>query len=210
MKTKPALILAVILGVPTGGTFAQSVPDVPPQAATEPAAEPELLALPMGAQVRVRTAAAPGAWIQGILVSADSGGLALVPAGAPPIGANQLRFPIASVERFELQTGKKRHALHGLIAGVALGVLAGVTAEVDPVACEYDVDYMCSRGEAVTVLVLGFGVLGAAVGGVVKTDEWTPVALDTLAPPPPRLSRVAPRLRVLPRGGVTVGVAVGF
>lgn len=197
MRAKPALLLAVILGVPTG-------------ALAQPAAEPPPLTLPAGARVRMRSVAAPGAWVRGTLVRADTTCLVLVPEGAPPLAARTLQFPIESVERFELLTGRKQHALLGLLAGAAVGVLAGFAAAVDPVACEYDVDYTCSRGQAITFGVLGFGVVGATVGGLVKTDRWTPVALDTLAPPAPRAGRVSPQLRALPQGGVTFGVAVGF
>ena len=202
MRAKRALFLAVIFGVPASGALAQS--------AAQPAAEPTLLSLPMGARVRMQTMAAPGAWIKGILVSADSASVALVPENAPPLGANQLRVPSASVGRFELHTGSKRHSLLGLVAGLALGVALGFTLDVDPVACEYDYDYACSRGEAVAYTALGSGVLGAGIGALVKTERWTPVALDALPPPAPRVSGLAPRLRVLPRGGVEFGVAVGF
>jgi hypothetical protein len=148
--------------------------------------------------------------MRGILVNADSATIALVPENAPPLGANQLVVPSTSVGRFELQTGSKRHWLYGLVAGVALGVALGFTLDVDPVACEYDYDYACSRGEAVAYSALGFGVLGGGVGALIKTDRWTPVALDALAPPPPRVSGIAPRVRALPRGGVEFGLAIGF
>jgi hypothetical protein len=69
---------------------------------------------------------------------------------------------------------------------------------------------MCSRGEAVAYGVLGFGALGTGIGALIKTDRWTPVALDALAPPAPRVSGLAPRLRALPRGGVELAVAFGF
>ena len=193
-----ALFLAVILVVPAGSALAQ------------PAAEPALLTLPMGARVRMQTTAAPGAWIKGILVSADSASVALIPENAPPLGANQLRVPSASVARFELKTGTKRHWLWGLLIGAAAGVGIGFSLDVDPVACKYDIDYECSRGAAVALGVGTFGAIGAGVGALVKTDKWTPVALDALAPPPPRVSGLTPRLRVLPRGGVELGVAVGF
>jgi hypothetical protein len=164
----------------------------------------------MGARVRLQTMAAPGAWIKGILVSADSASVALVPENAPPLGANQLRVPSASVGRFELQTGSKRHWLRGLVAGVALGVALGFTVDVDPVACEYDYNYACSRGEAVAYAAVGSGALGAGIGALIKTERWAPVALEALAPPSPPVSGIVPRLRVLPRGGVELGLAVGF
>ncbi len=209
MGTKAALVLAVILGVPGRGALAQSVVEPTPSPAPQ-SAEPVLLTLPMGARVRLQTTAAPGAWIEGILVSADAASISVVPKNAPPLGANQLRVPSASVGRFELQTGSKRHWLRGLLAGVALGVIVGSTMEVDDVACEYDYDYACSRGEAIAYGALGFGALGTGIGALIKTDRWTPVALDALAPPAPRVSGLAPRLRVLPRGGVELGLALGF
>jgi hypothetical protein len=197
MKDLAVLVLAVIVGVPTS-------------ALAQPAAEPLLLRLPMGARVRLQTAAAPGSWMRGILVSADSASIGLVPENAPPLGANQLVVPSTSVGRFELQTGSKRHWLHGLVAGVALGVALGFTPDVDPVACEFNYDYACSRGEAVAYSALGFGALGAGIGALIKTERWTPIAIDALAPPPARVSGIAPRLRALPRGGVELGLAVGF
>jgi hypothetical protein len=210
MGVKRALILAVTLGVPASGALAQSAVQPAPPPAAQAAAEPVLLTLPTGARVRLHTMAAPGAWIKGILVSADSASVALVPENAPPLGANQLRVPSGSVGRFELHTGSKRHWLRGLLAGVALGVAIGFSMDVDPVACEFDYDYACSRGEAVAYGALGMGALGGGVGALIKTDRWTPVALDALGPPAPRVSGLGPRLRVLPRSGVELGLAVGF
>jgi hypothetical protein len=206
MRMKRALFLAVILGVRASGALAQSAAEP----AARAAAEPVLLTLPMGAQVRLQTAAAPGSWIKGILVSADSASVALVPENAPPLGANQLRVPSASVARLELATGKKRHWLPGLVIGAALGLALGATSDVDPVACEYDYNYECSRGEALALYGVSMAAAGAGIGALVKTDRWTPVALDALAPPPPRVSGIAPQLRALPGGGVGLGIAVGF
>jgi hypothetical protein len=193
------LILAVLLVVPAGGALAQ------------PVAEPTPLTLPMGARVRVQTMVAPGSWVKGVLVSADSASVAIVPEDAPPLGANQLRVPSASLGRFELRTGSKRQWLAGLIVGAALGLAVGATADVNPDTCDYTYSHeFCSRGEAVAASVAVLGGMGAGIGALVKTDRWTPVALDALAPPAPRVSGVSPQLRVLPRGGVALGVAVGF
>ena len=148
--------------------------------------------------------------MKGILVSADSAMIALVPENAPPLGANQLVVPSPSVRRFELHTGSKRHWLYGLAAGVALGLVLGATSDVDPVACQYDYNYECSRGEALAIYGVGMGAVGAGIGALVKTERWTPVAIDALAPPPARVSGLTPRLRALPRGGVELGLAVGF
>ena len=59
-------------------------------------------------------------------------------------------------------------------------------------------------------MALGMGAVGAGIGALIKTDSWTPVALDALAPPAPRVSGIAPQLRALPGGGVGLAVAVGF
>ena len=80
MRDLAVLVLAVIVGVPTS-------------ALAQAAAEPALLRLPMGARVRLQTAAAPGSWMRGILVNADAASIGLVPENAPPLGANQLVVP---------------------------------------------------------------------------------------------------------------------
>lgn len=204
MKHVLSLVLALALTLPAGTALAQQAP------AAAPAPEPALLTLPMGSKVRLQSKAAPGHWMKGVLVRADSASVALVPEGAPPLGANQLSLASASVGRFELKTGSKRQWLWGLAAGAALGLVFGATTDVDPVACEYDFNYECSRTSALATYGFGFAALGAGVGALIKTDRWTPVALDALAPPPPRVSGVAPRLRVLPGGGVALGLAIGF
>jgi hypothetical protein len=148
--------------------------------------------------------------MKGILASTDSTSVALVPEDAPPLGANQLVLPSASISRFELRTGTKRHWLRGLLAGVAVGVAFGFALDVDPVACKYDYNYECSRGAAVALGAGTFGAIGAGIGALAKVDQWTPVALDALAQKAPRVSGMVPRVRALPRGGVELGVAVGF
>lgn len=200
MRMSKAMALAVLLGASASDALAQQ----------PPAASPVPLTLPAGSTVRVQTTLAPGSWVKGVLASADSASISLVPEGASPLGANQLRLPAASVARFELKTGTKRQWLIGLGIGAVAGLLGGLLVEVDEVKCQYDADYVCSRGEALAYGALGGGVLGAGIGALVKTDRWTPVALDALASPAPRTSGVTPQIRVLPRGGVALGLAVGF
>jgi hypothetical protein len=201
---KHTLSLVLALALTASSAFAQQAPTAVPARETAP------LMLPMGSKVRLQSKGAPGHWMKGVLVRADSESVALVPEGAAPLGANQLSLASASVGRFELKTGSKRQWLWGLAAGAALGLVIGATADVDPVACEFDYNYECSRGSALAVYGLGFAALGAGVGALIKTDRWTPVGLDALAPPAPRVSGVAPRLRVLPGGGVALGLVVGF
>ena len=198
MRLRRALLLAAI----AGGTVST--------AAGQTIGEPSGLILPVGAGVRVQTTAAPGHWVKGVLASADSAGIALIPQDAAPLGANALRLPGASVGRFELRTGSKRRWLPGLIAGVALGVAAGFVVDVDPVACKYDPSYLCNRGQAVGYGSLGGGGLGAGIGALIKTDQWTPIALDSLPPPAPRISGTVPHLRSRPGGGMELGVTISF
>jgi hypothetical protein len=193
---RPALLLvAGLTGALAAGAVAQD--------------EPPTLELPAGVRVRIRTQSAPGAWIKGVLASADSGAIALVPEGAPPLGPNQLRLPRDSVTRLEIVTGTERHWLRGLVIGAALGVAMGFAVDVDPVRCEFDDNYACSRGEAVG-LVGGFSaVVGAGIGGMVRKDVWTPVGLDALGPPPARVGRTGLALRAV-AGGASLDLSVRF
>jgi len=183
----------------------------PAVAAAQPAARPEPLRLPVGSRVRLQTASTPGTWTKGILTSADSSSVSLVPEDAPVLGENRLSLPTPSVSRLELRTGSKRHWLYGMLAGAALGVAIGAGADVDSATCDYDYSTaFCSRGEAVAAVGISLGLVGAGVGALVKTDRWMPVALDALGPPAPRVSGVAPRLRTLSHAGVGLELAFGF
>ena len=192
-----ASLLTAIFGVLATDVLAQA----PPQ--------PPALELPMGATVRMRTQAAPGDWMKGVLASADSETIAFVPEGAPPLGPNQLRIPRETVTRLEIVTGKKRQWLAGLVLGTALGVAMGFAFDVDPVRCEFDDNYMCSRGEAVAWSAASFAAIGGGVGCLVRKDVWTPVGLDALGPPPARLTRSGVGLRGVP-GGLAIDLSVRF
>ena len=190
-------LVVTLIGLAAGGATAQESP--PPPA----------LELPLGAQVRLRTQAAPGGWIKGVLAGADTGTIALVPEEAPPLGANQLRVPSGSVTRLEVLTGKKKQWLPGLVIGAALGVAIGVAEPVDPVQCKIDPNTFCNRGAAVAAMAGTSAFLGALVGSLVKKDVWTPVALDTLGPPAVRRTQASLGLRAVP-GGVAAQLSVSF
>jgi hypothetical protein len=178
-------------------------------ALAEDAPRPPALELPAGARVRLRTQASPADWIKGTLASADSGSIALVLEGAPPLGANVLRLPRESVTRLDLVTGKKRQWLSGLVIGAALGVAMGFAMDVDPVRCEFDDDYSCSRGGAVATMGVGSAATGAGIGALIRRDVWMPVGLDALGPPPARVTLAGSGLHVVP-GGLALVVSVRF
>lgn len=178
-------------------------------AVAQPASAPPALELPVGARVRVRVVAAPGPWMKGFLAGADSGSIAIVPEGAPPLAGSELRLPRETVSRLEIAAGKKRHWLAGLVVGAAAGVAMGFAQDVDPTRCEFDYDYACSRGEALALVGGTLAAIGAGIGALVKTDVWIPVALDALGPPPARVGRVGPALRAAP-GGLSLGLTVRF
>jgi hypothetical protein len=95
------------------------------------------------------------------------------------------------------------------VIGAALGVAMGFAPDVDPVRCEFDDNYACSRGEAVGLMGGVFAVVGAGVGGLVRKDVWTPVGLDALGPPPARIGRTGLGLRAVP-GGAALDLSVAF
>ncbi len=192
--TLPVVALLILVAAPG---LAQDVP------------EPPALELPMGAQVRLRTVASPDHWLRGLLAGADTGTIALIPEAAPPLGANQLRLPSDTITRLELLTGKKRQWLLGLLIGAGVGVAMGFDESVDPVECQVDDYTFCNRGTAVAAMGATMAGFGAIVGSLIKTDVWTPVALDTLGPPAGRSTKARLGLRPVP-GGMAAQLSVSF
>ncbi|HEY6552705.1 MAG TPA: hypothetical protein VI669_05085, partial [Vicinamibacteria bacterium] len=69
MKHALPLVLALGLTLTASSAHAQEAPT----AAPEP-----MLALPMGAKVRLQSQSSPGHWMKGVLVRADSASVAIV------------------------------------------------------------------------------------------------------------------------------------
>jgi hypothetical protein len=171
MKTRCLALLLLVLGTGSPVALAQA-PPAPPH-----------LKLPAGIRVRVRTYSLPNQAIEGTLLSADLGEVTLVPKTEEPLLGKEMKLPSADVTRLDVVLGKTRHWWQGAVIGAALGVVAALTEDVDPELCKVNENVLCSRGDAFAVYGIGLTVTGAGVGALIKTDKWTPVALDTLGPP---------------------------
>jgi hypothetical protein len=168
---------AVFLAGSGSAAFAQAPPAPPP------------LELPAGLKVRVWTYSMGGQRIEGTLLSADSSAVTLIPKGGPPLLAGEMRLPASDVTRLDVALDKKRHWLEGALIGAVAGLAMAFTDDVDPVLCEVNENVLCSRGEAVLVYGLTSVGLGAGIGAFIRTDRWTPVALDAFGPPSPPVLR---------------------
>jgi hypothetical protein len=113
--------------------------------------------------------------------------------------------PIADVERLEVHAGRRSHAATGALIGILAGVLIGTPLGIAEQS-HYECDPDNALGPCIPPLptipimfaVLG-GVGGAVIGGRIKTDRWSEVALDRL------------RVRVVPaRRGCGLGASIAF
>jgi hypothetical protein len=190
---KPRCLALMTVLVAAGGpvALAQAPPAPPP------------LKLPTGIKVRVWTYSMGGQRIEGTLLNADASAVTLVPKSSQPLTTGEMRLPAADVTRFEVALDKKRHWLQGALIGAAVGTIMAFTDDVDPVLCKVNENVLCSRGEAILVYGLGSTAIGAAIGALIKTDRWMPVALDAFGPPSPPVLRES-------RAPLSVRVTVRF
>lgn len=176
MKPRCLALLVLVFAAAVPVALAQAPPAPPP------------LRLPAGVRTRVWTHSLPNHRIEGTLLSADSTAVTLVPKSNQPLMGGEMRLPTPDVTRLEVALEKKRHWWQGALIGAAVGVALAFTDDVDPVLCEVNENVLCSRGEAILVYGLGSTAMGAGIGALIKTDRWTPVALDAFGPPsPPRV-----------------------
>jgi hypothetical protein len=171
MKPRCLVLFLTVMGIGAPAALAQPLPEPPP------------LRLPAGLRVRVWTWSLAGQRIDGSLRTADSGAVTLVPEDSHPLHPAELRLPAGEITRMDVALGKKRHVWQGAVIGAALGLALAFTDDVDPVLCKVNDEVLCSRGEALAVYGVTMAGLGAGVGALVRTDRWTPVALDALGPP---------------------------
>jgi hypothetical protein len=177
MKPRCLALMAVVLAPGVPAALAQAPPAPPP------------LKLPSGIKVRVWTYSLPNQKIEGTLLSADSAAVKLVPKCGLPLLGGEMRLPAADVTRLDVALEKKRHWWQGALIGAAIGAALAFTDDVDPVLCEVNENVLCSRGEAILVYGLTSTAMGAGIGALIKTDRWTPVALDAFGPPSPPILR---------------------
>ena len=177
MKPRCLVLTAVVLAAGVPAALAQAPPAPPP------------LRLPAGLRVRVWTWSLGGQRIDGSLRSADSGAVTLVAESGQPFQPGEMTLPAADVTRMDVALGKKNHWWQGAVIGAALGLAFAFTDDVDPALCKVNENVLCSRGEAFLVYGLGTTAIGAGVGALIKTDRWTPVALDAFGPPSPPVLR---------------------
>jgi hypothetical protein len=171
MKTRCLAVFLAVVGTSASAAVAQEPPP------------PPHLKLPAGVRVRVRTYSLAGHTIEGTLLSADSGTVKLVPKSEQPLLGGEMKLPASDVSRMDVALGKKSHWWQGALIGAAIGLAMALTDDVDPVLCKTNENVLCSRGEAVAVYGLTSTAIGAGVGALIRSDRWTPVALDTLGPP---------------------------
>jgi hypothetical protein len=151
-----------------------------PAAAQESPASSAVSALVPAARVRVLTTAlsipSRGVLIKregsalpvvGVVEAVQADALTVVPADGNPV-----IVPIGSVTAIDISVARKRNWLWGLVAGVGVGLAAGISAPVDRANCGEASENFCSRREAIGGFTLVLGGLGVAIGASIKTDRW--------------------------------------
>jgi hypothetical protein len=105
-------------------------------------------------------------------------------------GTTFSKVPLDSILTTEVSAGRRRHVRLGAAIGGALGLIAGAAFPVDATLCNDNSRYSCSRGGALTGGVLAYGLMGAGIGALIKTDRWARVNVRSAiaqgkAEPPP-------------------------
>jgi len=104
--------------------------------------------------------------------------------------------PLSSISKLEVITGRRGHWLEGAGIGVLLGVVVGAASGDDP----SDQWFAYSAGQKAGMYGVVFGLAGAGIGALIKSDKWAEVPLEQLRP----------RLIAAENGRVGVGVVLRF
>jgi hypothetical protein len=132
----------------------------------------------VGTRVRVTAPGAGGKPRIGNVLTVDEKTLSIISEDS-----ERVSVPRESVTRLDVSTGQKRHLVHGLLIGAAVGSLLG--GLLGP-GCYEGICF--TRGEVAMILGLSFGAGGAVEGWRLKSDKWVELPLDRvhvgLAPAP--------------------------
>ena len=132
------------------------------------------VSLQQGTKVRLQLGGA-GRSVTGNLLASNDKSFTLVNA------ENQnLSFPRDTVTKVEVIRGRKGHWLMGMVIGAALGAAGGA---VETPGCGGNDGDCYTRGENIEYATIGFGLVGALVGALYRTDQWVEVSLDRVATP---------------------------
>ena len=177
---------------PDGGTLgAERKPELPEKPEKPPSAVAPLTA---GSLLRVRFSGA-GRFVEGNLVGVNDRSLTIMDSE----NQQSLTFPRDMVTRVDILGRQKGHALEGGLIGAGLGVLAGV---IEQPSCtpETPPGLECwTRAENIGAYSVGFGLIGALIGALYRTQEWVELPLNRLA----STSRAA----AAPATGIAITVA---
>jgi hypothetical protein len=167
--------LALALALVAAPAAAQDVPlPVPP-----------LAPLPLATGARLRLTQVGGGTLQGFLAGASDRALLLaLPTDNPLMTAQRLEVPFASLARVEISTGRKHHLWLGAAIGAVVLGATGFSDAVAPEDCGSDSSAFCSRAEAVAISAIAGATLGGLVGFAIRTETWTPVAIEALGAAP--------------------------
>ena len=148
MRLTSVLTLAAIVSLPSVGGSEE---------------QPQLPApLAVGTKVRIVAPTIVGRRVTGSVADIRAASLQIA------VDDNQLTVPRNAITRLEVSTGKRRHALLGLVIGAAVGLVAACVSDCNS---EGDPGFFLSNA--------GWGALwGVAIGALIKTDRWSDVPLE--------------------------------
>jgi|GEM_PF-4602791 len=92
-----------------------------------------------------------------------------------------LKVTLNSIIGIEICVGESSHTLEGLAIGAGLGALLGLTVapvNPNPTLHELESGVATSRGAAVVAGIFAFGITGAIIGWLIKSDDWFPIHVE--------------------------------
>ncbi len=129
----------------------------------------QMLELQPGARVRVRADGALAGRLTGIVIARSSDSLTLARSNLAP-----LTIPMSRLTAVEISRGKshKAGAAKGLVIGVGVGLLLGLTP-IPEADCRAGVcDAQLSRAEFIGTMMVGSAGLGAGIGAITGSERW--------------------------------------